>query len=163
MLRKKIEDITIKAINLQLRNENTALISIPPCHYDNFYLWTTILENILIEIAYKRHTTLVFNDDKLYNIFVDLLEKALISSFNESKLSIFFNSCNKRIITELMNSYNFFDYSRALFINIEDEYCITPLGDNLGIEIKCSNGINNIISIVEKVCCDYSVILERIE
>lgn len=165
MICKKIKYVPIQIVNLELLNDNVIQISIPPNHYDNYYLWNNLLENILVEMAYSRQVTISFFDNRLYDIFVGFID-GCISRYLIENSTIKFDFCNKRVITELMHSYNFFDYSNAFLINIDNlknKYCITPLGDNLGIEIKCSDESKEVISIIEKVCGDYNIILERVD
>lgn len=163
MKRKKIKYVSIKTVDLELSYDNVIQISIPPNHYDNYYLWNNLLENILVEMAYSRQVTISFFDNRLYDIFVGFID-GCINKYIKENSTIKFDFCNKRVITELMHSYNFFDYSNAFLINIDNlknKYYITPLGDNLGIEIKCSDESKEVISIIEKVCCDYNILLER--
>lgn len=160
---KKIEYTSIKKVDFKITNDNTIQFSILPAHYDNYYLWNDLLENILVEMTYSQHVTISFLDYRLYDIFAGFIDECIGKSMKEN-CSITFNCCNKRIMSELMYSYNFFDYSNAFSINVnslKNRYYITPMGDNLGIEIKYSDNPSEAISIIEKACRDYNVILER--
>lgn len=160
---KRAITAVIKEIDLKILDNNTIHISILPHNYENFYLWNSLLEDILYRITYSKQMILSFSDEQLYNIFVGFTEEWIVKP-GTAQFDIFFNSCNKRVITELIYSYSFFDYSYAFSLIVKEnkkEYRISPLGDNLGIEIKCSDGYDPIILMIENVCKDYDVILER--
>ena len=153
----------IKVINLKIIDNNTVHISIFPRNYENYYLWNSLLEDVLNKITYSKHVIVSFSDEQLCNIFVGFMEECSVKP-TIAKFDVAFNSCNKRVINELIYSYDFFDYSYAFSIIVKEykkEYCVSPLGDNLGIEIKCSDGYDSVVSMIENVCCDYDVILEK--
>lgn len=153
----------IKTIDLKIIDNNSLSISIPPHNYENKYLWNSILEDILVRFTYSKKVRICFYNKQLFNIFVGFINEWFVDPIIEN-FDVYFYSCNKRVITELMYSYGFFEYSNAFSLIIEDQenkYCIYPLGDNLGIGIKYSDSYANFLFEIENVCKEYDVILER--
>ena len=162
---KKANIIILSSINFEYSN-NEIIVSINPQKYENNYLWNTILHDILIELTNNAQITVDFFDEQMYEMFTYLIANNLIKSKNDDTKQIVINSCNKRIITELMSGYSFFDYSDIFTIIIrettgEKRCCISPIGDSLGVKITYFNNLSFIETIIKDICNDYNINIER--
>ena len=141
------------------------LISIEPKQYENTYLWKILMYDILFNLIDDNEIGIQFFDTEIYWIFLDLIDFKYIKNKNDDERNVMISSCNKRIITELLSGYSFFDYSDIMRINvfesINTKRCtIVPTGDWLGIEITNCGDITNIVKSIKKVCLDYGLCIK---
>lgn len=161
MFRKKINVVVLSSINIEY-SSSEIIVSRKPENYENNYLWNSILHDILLELTDNAQLEVVFSDEQMYDIFAYLIGDNLIKSKNDDTRQIVINSCNKRIVTELMSGYSFFDYSDIFTIIIyeitgEKRCCISPLGDSLGVKITHFNNFSFIETIIEDICNAYDI------
>ncbi len=166
MLKKKKTDVIMfSSINFEYSNSEI-IVSKNLQNYGNNYLWNSLLYYILLELTNNAQITINFFDKQMYDIFTYLISNNLIKCKNDDIRQIVINSCNKRIITELLRGYSFFDYSNILTIFIyeitgERRCCISPIGDNLGLKITHFNNFSFIETIIEGICNSYNINIER--
>lgn len=166
MFKKKKTDVIIfSSINFEYSNSEI-IISKNFQNYENNYLWDSLLYDLLFELTNNAQITVIFFDEQMYEIFAYLIGNNLIKSKNDDTMQIVINSCNKRVITELLRGYSFFDYSNILTIIIyeitgEKRCCISPIGDDLGLKITRFNNFSFIETIIEGICNAYDINIER--
>lgn len=162
---KKTAVIMLSSINFEYSNSEI-IVSRNPQNYENNYLWNSLLHDILLELTNNAQITVNFFDKQMYDIFTHLVGNNLIKDKNDDTNQIVINSCNKRIVTELLEGYSFFDYSDILTIIIyeitgERRCSISPVGDSLGVKITHFNNFSFIETIIEGICNSYDINIER--
>lgn len=163
--KKKTNVSILSSIDFEY-TDREIIISKNPENYENNYLWEFLLHDILLELTDHAQVSVKFFDDQMYNVFIQLIDNHMIKAKNDDIRLIMIDSCQRRMIAELMEGYSFFDYSDIFNIIIYDNTdqkrcCISPAGDGLGLKISQFNDFSYIEAIVKAICSAYNIQTNR--
>lgn len=104
--KKKTNVSILSSIDFEY-TDREIIISKNPENYENNYLWEFLLHDILLELTDHAQVSVKFFDDQMYNVFIQLIDNHMIKAKNDDIRLIMIDSCQRRMIAELMEGYSF--------------------------------------------------------